>query len=114
MLEKFDSLSRHMVGNRRHHRRRPIKYDTIVRDKAGRKIFRGKTTNLSQSGAKISGFVCGLGIADGQRVLVEFLVLPRDSAQPAARAPVHACVARYEETPDTSVVAVIFDDPLGG
>jgi hypothetical protein len=114
MLEKFDSLSRHVVGNRRRHRRRPIKYDTILRDAAGREVFRGKTTNLSQSGAQISGFVSSVGIADGQRVLVEFLVLPRDCAQPAARAPVVAGVTRYEETPDTSVVAVIFDDPLGG
>ena len=114
MLEKIESLSRHMMGNRRRHRRRPIKYDTILRDEAGRKIFRGKTTNLSQSGAKISGFVCSLGIAEGQQVRVCFLVLPKDCARPAAVAPVRACVTRYEETPDTSVVAVMFDDPLGG
>jgi hypothetical protein len=114
MLEKFDSLSRHMVGNRRGHRRRPIKYDTIVRDETGRKVFSGKTIDLSQTGAKISGFVTGPGLAEGQPVRVDFLVLPKDQARPASRALVKARISRVEETDDSATLAVMFDELLPG
>jgi len=113
MMEKLQSLSRHMVGNRRRHRRRPLKYDTIVRDDIGRQIFRGYTTNLSQSGVKISGFVSGLGIAKGQHVRVEFLLLPRDCSRAASRAPVRGRVCRVDETDDAFTVAITFEVPLG-
>jgi hypothetical protein len=91
-----------------------MKYDTIVCDEIGREVFRGFTTDLSRSGARIAGFPAGLGISEGQQVRVEFLLLPKDCTKVANRAPVTGRVVRVEETADRSTVAVAFHRPLPG
>jgi hypothetical protein len=114
MLQKLEAISRHVVGNRRRHPRRRSRYTVVVRDTLGREIFRGRTINLSRSGVKLSGFFAGLGISQGQQVRVEFLVLPKDSCQISRRYPVKGVVSRIHETPDDTLVAVTFNEPLPG
>jgi len=112
MLGKIEALSRHVVGNRRREPRRRIRYTAIVRDTIGREIFRGRTVNLSRRGVRLSGFVSGLGIADGQNVRVDFLVLPKDYSETARRHPVKGIVRRLEDAADDSALVVVFDKPL--
>jgi hypothetical protein len=111
MLEKLSSLTRHVSNNRRLNRRRHVVYDTHVRDEAGREVFRGKTVNISGTGAKISGFPTSTDFFRGQAVLVEFLVLPKDSSEAARRRPVGARIVRIEEKEDDYLLAVRFDKP---
>lgn len=114
MMEKLESLSRHVVGNRRRHPRRRLKYDVVVRDDIGREIFRGKSRDVSRSGVSILGLAAGLGISEGQDVRVEFLLLPKDVSRPAERAPVMGKVCRVAETDNGVRVAIMFERTITG
>ena len=111
MIEKISALSRHVVNDRRLNRRRHKIHDAIIRDEKGREAFRGKTVNISGTGAKISGFPTNGEFARGQAVRVEFLVLPKDCTQSARRKPISARIVRVEERPDDFIIAVRFDTP---
>ena len=80
-MSKIDALTRQLVGNRRTRHRKRFVYDVTVRNETGERIFRGKTVNLSRAGARLEGFPGGKGPSMGQDVLIEFLVIPKDSSQ---------------------------------
>lgn len=113
MTSKIASLTRHVVGNRRRHRRLHHKYDTIVRDEISREVFHGSTVDLSVSGAKLSGFPAHTGVFEGQNVTVEFLLVPKEIDKVAKRVPIPAHVCRVEEKADEYVIGVMFNQQLG-
>jgi len=112
MTTNISALTRHVVNNRRLNHRRHKVHDIVMRDENGREVFRGKTVNISGTGAKISGFPTNTDFARGQAVRVEFLVLPKDCTQSAKRKPISARIVRVEERPDDFIIAVHFDTPL--
>jgi c-di-GMP-binding flagellar brake protein YcgR len=109
MLEKLSALTRHISNDRRVKRRHHIVYDTLIRDAQGNALFRGKTVNISTTGAKITGFPTNMDMERNQTVRVEFLVLPEDCTQSAKRKPINARVVRIEEKEDDFLVAVRFE-----
>ena len=112
MLNKLGSLTRHLVNNRRRSPRGRHKYDTIVRSHDGKiMLFRGKTTNVSKTGARMFGLPVGLGPSLGQAVVIEFLVIPKDLEKVAQHATFTARVWRIEEGLDRYSIAVKFDKP---
>jgi hypothetical protein len=108
MLEKLAALTRHIKNDRRVKRRRHEVYDTVIRDEQGNAVFRGKTVNVSNTGAKITGFPTSSDFVRGQAVRVEFLVLPKSDSESARRKPVSARIVRIEEKEDDFLVAVRF------
>jgi len=115
MATKLRGLTRHLVGNRRGHRRRRHLCDTILRDDTQDVVlFRGKTRDLSRGGASVCGLPCGLGPSPGQRVRAEFLLIPEDLGQVEYRAVIFGRIIRIEEREDTFIVAVRFDPSLAG
>jgi hypothetical protein len=111
-MTRLKALSRHVVGNRRRHRRIRHAYDTTLLGETNKALFRGKTINLSRSGAKIAGLPVGVGVVLGQWVRVEFLILPKDPAQVVKRMTVCGHVWRIEELLDQFNVAVRFTRSL--
>ncbi|MBL7139937.1 MAG: PilZ domain-containing protein [Planctomycetes bacterium] len=106
-------LNRYLSSNRRQHRRLRRKYDTIVRDEGWREVFRGRTLDISAGGAKVTGFAHGIGVFEGQKVTVEFLIIPKDVARVSQRAPVSGRIIRLYESEEETTMGVIFDRPLG-
>ena len=109
MLEKLTALTRHLKNDRRIKRRHHVVYDTLIRDDHGREVFRGKTVNVSNTGAKITGFPTNTDFVRGQAVRVEFLVVPKNCSESAKRKPVGARIVRVEEKEDDYLIAVRFD-----
>ena len=109
----LDFLNRYLTANRRRHKRLRRKYDTIVRDQGWREIFRGRTIDISAGGAKITGFAHGSGVFEGQKVTVEFLIIPKDVARVSQRAPVPGRIVRLTDTEEETTMGVLFDRPLG-
>lgn len=113
MLSKLEALTRHWIGDRRRHQRRRHTYDVIVRrNERSSALFRGKTTNLSRSGARMRGLPVGCGPAMGQAVRLEFLLIPQNLNEIERRAIITGRVFRVEEKEDDYLVAVKFDQPL--
>jgi len=108
----LEAIARLFTRNRREHTRHRRKYDTIVRDEGWREVFRGKTLDISCGGARISGFPAATGVHGGQKVTLEFLLVPKDVAQVAERAPVASRIIRVDEREDAFVLAVKFDESL--
>jgi hypothetical protein len=108
------ALTRLFTDNRRRHQRLRRKYDTLVRDEGWREVFHGKTLDISRGGARIMGFPKGRGVLDGQKVTIEFLIIPKDITQVAQRAPVPGRVVRVMEREDEFLLAVKFDESLPG
>jgi len=108
----LEALTRHLSSNRRRARRQRRKYDTIIRDEAWREVFRGRTVDVSQTGAKLVGFPARTGVHEGQHITLEFLLVPKNVDQIARRVPVHSEVVRVEERADEYIVAVRFDKAL--
>jgi hypothetical protein len=111
MLEKIESLTRHVMNNRRTQRRRRVQHDAVVRDPANQIIFRGRTKNISEGGVKIHGLPVGNGLEPGQRVRVEFLVVPKDAGQITRRPTCAGYILRVEDTDGDCSIAVVFDQP---
>ena len=109
----LEILNRVLSINRRRHKRLRRKYDTIVRDEGWREVFRGRTLDISAGGAKVTGFAHGTGVFEGQRVTVEFLIIPKDMARVSQRAPVSGRIIRLSDSEDETTMGVIFDRPLG-
>jgi len=105
-------LRRLMAGNRRHHRRRRLKYDTVVRDGQGIIVFQGKTNDLSRGGARITGYPSATGVYRNQMVRVDFLLVPKDVHQPSQRISVQGFVCRVDEQPEQFVIGVQFEHLL--
>jgi len=108
----LDMLNRCLASNRRRHKRLRRKYDTIVRDEGWREVFRGRTIDISAGGAKVTGFVCRTGVFEGQKVTVEFLIIPKDMARVSQRAPVPGRIVRLTDTEDETTMGILFDRPL--
>ena len=111
MMDKLESLVRRVIGSRRRARRRRQRFDTIIRNETSHEVFRGKTLNVSKGGAQISGFSTDPGLMYGQKVVVEFLIMPADLSRTAQRIPIRAYVCRIEEDEEQSLVAVRFEQP---
>jgi c-di-GMP-binding flagellar brake protein YcgR len=112
-MPSLESLTRHIMNNRRRHRRKHFVYDTLVRDETNQIIFRGKTADLSQSGARMIGLPVSTGAREGQAAQVEFLILPRDITQEVHRMTIAARIVRVSETEDSYSLGVRFDRELG-
>jgi len=112
MLRKLKGVARRLVGNRRQRPRKHFVYDTVLRDEKTHVVFRGKTTDLSRSGARLTGFPDAKGLVLDQAVHVEFLLLPKDVTKVAKRPSVNARVWRVEEFEDRYIVAIRFDREL--
>ena len=113
MLKKLDALTRHLVGDRRRHRRRRHIYDAVIRrNERSPVLFRGKTTNVSRSGVRMRGLPVGRGPAIGQTVRVELLLIPKNLNETEQRAIITGRVFRIEEKEKDYLVAVKFDRPL--
>jgi len=111
MLKKLEDYTRHLLNDRRDIRRRRVDYDAVLRDEASQLIFRGRTKNISSSGVKLHGLPVGLGLETGQRVRVEFLVIPRDAGQVARRPTFTGCIVRIDDNDGDYNVAIAFDEP---
>jgi len=114
MLEKLENLARHLVDDRRRHRRKRRKYNAVIRDKSEQIVFRGQAKDLSRGGAKLDGLPVEGGVCEGQRVLACFLLFPADADEKAQWATFPAWVCRIEETETDFHVAVKFETPLAG
>jgi len=113
MLNKLEALTRHLVGDRRRHRRRRHTYDVVIRqDERSPVLFRGRTINVSRSGVKMRGLPVGRGPEMGRVVRVELLLIPKNLNETEQRAILTGRVFRVEEKEDDYLVAVKFDRPL--
>jgi len=112
MIRKIANLARRLATSRRHQPRLRYTYDTVLRDENDRVIFHGKSTDLSRSGARLTGFPAEKGVALGQVVKAEFLILPKDAAKVVERISVRATVWRVEENEEDYVVALKFEHEL--
>ena len=111
----LETLTRLLTwDNRRRHQRQRRTYDTIIRNEGLVEVFHGKTLDISRGGAKVMGWPKNKGVREGQRVTVEFLLVPKDVTVVAQRAPVPARVVRVHEREDEFVVAVQFEKTLPG
>jgi len=110
VLNRLESLTRHVVNDRRRHRRRRHTYDTLVRGTEDQTVvFRGRTINLSRSGTKVAGLPVSVGPTLGQAVRVEFLLIPKDYSKVERRAIITGRIWRIEEREDGMTLAVKFD-----
>jgi hypothetical protein len=111
-MANIASLTRHVVGNRRRHSRKRHVYQTLLLNELQEVLFRGNTIDISRTGARLQGLPVGVGPKLGQRVRVEFLVIPRDPAQVSRRMAVYARIWRIEELTDRYAVVVRFSRTL--
>ena len=114
MLNKLEGLTRHLVDNRRRHRRKRQKYNAVIRNENEQIIFRGQAKDLSRGGAKLDGLPVKSGVCEGQRVLACFLLFPADPDEKAQWATFPAWVCRVEETENYCQVAVKFETLVAG
>ncbi len=112
MWKPLETLARHIVDDRRRHRRRRKKYNATIRDAQERVVFRGSVKDISRGGAKLEGLPMSHGLLEGQKVLVDFLLLPADHEMRAQWATFPGWVSRVEESGDQFVAAVKFEHPV--
>jgi c-di-GMP-binding flagellar brake protein YcgR len=112
MWKPLESIARRLLENRRLHRRHHKKYTVTIRDNQERAVFRGTVKDISRGGANLDGLPLGHGLAEGQEVLVDFLLLPADQQMQAQWATFPAWVCRVEESPEQFRVAVKFAQPM--
>ena len=108
-MAAIDNLLRHVVNNRRRHSRKHRVYDVVIRSEKNMVLFRGKTVNISQSGARLEGLPTDMGVLEDQRVLIEIVVPPRGGAITVRRVTALARIVRIDETPDTFCVGIRFE-----
>jgi hypothetical protein len=107
-MNAIETLARLVMGNRRCYTRKPLVYETILKDDQRQILFRGKTTDISRGGARVTGLPVGTGVIPTQIVRAEFLVVPKKLSQRTIRAAVDAIVWRVEEHVDQYIVALKF------
>ena len=107
-MSAIETLARLVLGNRRRFARKPLVYETVLMDNQRQILFRGKTTDISRGGARVTGLPVGTGVAPTQIVRVEFLVVPKKLSQRTIRAAADAMVWRVEEHEDHYIVALKF------
>ena len=112
MWKPLETVKRHLVDNRRRHRRHHKKYTVTIRDSKERVVFRGAVKDISRGGANLDGLPQGHGLVEGQKVFVDFLLLPADHQMRAQWATFPAWVCRIEESPEQFRVAVKFTQPV--
>jgi len=107
-MNAIETLARLVMGNRRRYSRKPLVYETILMDDQRQILFRGKTTDVSRGGARVTGLPVGTGVFPSQVVRVEFLVVAKKLSQRTIRAAAEATVWRVEEHVDQYIVALRF------
>jgi hypothetical protein len=108
-MPAIDNLLRRVVNNRRRQPRKHRVFDVVVRSERGMILFRGKTVNISQSGARLAGLPTDMGLCEGDRILVEITVPPRGGSVSIRRITTVGRVIRVEESPDIFAVGVRFE-----
>jgi hypothetical protein len=114
MLKKLKNLARHLVDDRRIHRRKRWKYNAVIRNENEQIVFQGQAKDISRSGAKLEGLPVRCDMCEGERVLACFLLYPAGPDAKAQWATFPALVCRVEETRKYFRVAVEFETPLAG
>jgi hypothetical protein len=107
-MNALKSITRHIMGNRRSFPRKQLSYRTVLVNEMHLPLFQGHTVNISRSGARLSGVPVNGGVAMGQWVRVEFLVIPKQLKEKAIKAAVGAHVWRVEERDGEYIVALKF------
>jgi hypothetical protein len=100
------------AGNRRHHDRKRWVHSVTLLDKNQKVVFRGKTINLSRTGAKLAGFPAKEGLVLDQKVHARFALVPKDRLQPMKSVGMDAAICRVEQHEDDFAVAIKFVQPL--
>ena len=111
-MSKIEALTRQLVGNRRAHQRKRFVYSTTLRDERGEIVFKGKTVNLSCSGARLEGFPTANELSEGQTVQIEFMVTTKDATRPSWAAKLPAQIWRIDDKEGAFTLAVKFDREL--
>jgi hypothetical protein len=111
-MPALDNLVRHLVNNRRSHRRRHFSYEATAYDESGPVLFRGKTRDLSRSGAQLTGLPLNTGIHEGQQIILEFFIPPRKVGGPVDRLRLSARIMWMDEGEDSFRLGVRFDREL--
>jgi hypothetical protein len=111
-MPTLEGLLRQVVSNRRRHRRRRIVYETDLKNDRNQVIFRGKTVDISRSGARLVGLPINTGAQEGQVVLAEITVPPQELTGPIQRLCLKVRILRIDETDDSYAIAIIFDKEL--
>jgi hypothetical protein len=111
-MPTLEGLLRQVVSNRRRHRRRRLVYETDLKNDRNQIIFRGKTIDISRSGARLVGLPVSAGAQEGDSVLVEITVPPQEVTGPMQRLYLSARIVRIDETVDSYSIGVIFDKEL--
>jgi hypothetical protein len=114
MWKPLENIGRRLLENRRLHRRRHKKYTVTIRNIEEQVVFRGVVKDISRGGANLDGLPQGHGFVEGEKVLVDFLLLPADRQMQAHWATFPAWVCRVEETENDFQVAVKFETPVAG
>jgi hypothetical protein len=107
-------LLRHVVDNRRRHRRNHRVFDVIIRDERNQILFRGKTRDVSKSGAKLAGLPVHTGLCEGQLVVVDIQIPPKVAGEGIQHLVMAARVMRVDETNESYTAGVRFDRELIG
>jgi hypothetical protein len=111
-MNLMEALTRRISQNRRRHSRRRFVYDVILTNNRRKVLFRGKTADLSRTGARLRGLPVSAGVLLGQKVRVGFLFIPKDLEKTEQRLETDAHVWRIEERQDSFAVAIRFVRPL--
>jgi hypothetical protein len=111
-MPAIGDLLRYVVDNRRRHRRKHKIYDVVLRDERNQILFRGKTRDVSISGAKLEGLPVHTGVGDGQMVIVDIQLPPKGMGDAIRHLILTSRVMRVDETDESYVVGVRFDHEL--
>lgn len=110
LTDRLEALSRRFLGNRRRHQRQRQDYDTLVTNEKEEIVLRGRARDISQSGTRIRGLEVGPGLELGQRVCIEFLLLPKSLDALAEKAKIWGHVCRIDPAKTGALdVAVSFE-----
>ena len=112
MAPFLKALTHRLMRNRRRHPRHPHAYQVLLYSDRGRIVFRGKTGDVSRSGARILGYPVGTGVYEQQEVRISFLLIPKDADRPAKRAAVYARIRRVSDNGAAVALGVQFLEPL--
>ncbi len=94
-MATMPNMLRRVISNRRRHPRKRRVCEANLRSEHNLMLFRGKTVNISSSGARIQGLPINLGIAAGHQVRVEILF--RRAAVPS-RSGASTCGPKWSES----------------
>jgi hypothetical protein len=111
-MPAIDNLLRRIVNNRRRSPRKHMVYDALVRNEHNQILFRGKTVNISRTGARLIGLPVDTGTFEGQQVLIEILVPPKNVVGNVKHMALAARIIHVDETDDSYSLGIRFEREL--